>query len=118
MPDQDIELYATFAEIGEHNVEIDSDIKNGTVTADKAKAKTGDTIKLTVTPDKGYVIYKVTMNGDQVAINDKGEYALKSQFQAFNEDQILGVVQFKSNFIGWVFSALASPFGLLPTFKL
>ena len=77
MPDQDIELYATFAKIGEHDVKIDSDIKNGTVTADKAKAKTGDTIKLTVTPDKGYVIYKVTMNGDQVAINDKGEYLIE-----------------------------------------
>ncbi len=46
-------------------------------------------------------------------INDGGEYALKSQFQAFNEDQILGVVQYKSDFIGWVFGILASPFGLL-----
>ena len=46
-------------------------------------------------------------------INDQGLAAKKNQFQAFNEDQILGVVQFKSNFIGWVFSALASPFGLL-----
>ena len=66
-------------------------------------------IQVDETKTKGQGRYTFICQG----INDKGEYALKSQFQAFNEDQILGVVQFKSNFIGWVFSALASPFGLL-----
>ena len=51
---------------------------NGKVSASPATAKKGDTVILTVTPDKGYALDKLTVtdkNGDQVKLTEKnGKY--------------------------------------------
>ena len=41
-------------------VEIDSAIHGGTVTADKSSAREGDTVTLTVTPDAGMKLYRLS----------------------------------------------------------
>ncbi len=46
-------------------------------------------------------------------INNQGELSKIGQYQAFTEQQLLGVVQFKSAFIGGVFSFITTPWGLL-----
>ena len=46
-------------------------------------------------------------------INNQGELSKIGQYQAFTETQILGVVQFKSTFIGGLFSFITTPWGLL-----
>ena len=46
-------------------------------------------------------------------INNQGELSKIGQYQAFTEQQLLGVVQFKSAFIGGLFSFITTPWGLL-----
>ena len=49
-----------------YNINIDPNITNGTVTSDKDKAKENDTFTLTITPDPGYVLDKLYINGSDV----------------------------------------------------
>ncbi len=49
-----------------HNVVVTAS-GNGTVTADKATAVSGETIVLTVNPDSAYAVDTVTMNGEAVS---------------------------------------------------
>ena len=46
-------------------------------------------------------------------INTGGELALEHQYQAFNEQEILGTVKVKSEFLGGFYHILSSPWGLL-----
>lgn len=46
-------------------------------------------------------------------INTKGELSLEHQYQAFTEKELLGTVKVGSVFLGGVFYALSSPWGLL-----
>ncbi|MBQ7186670.1 MAG: hypothetical protein IJR91_03450 [Ruminococcus sp.] len=52
------------------------DVKNGTVTVDKQTAGVDEGVLITATPAKGFKLDKVLMNGEQVAINDKGQYLI------------------------------------------
>lgn len=66
-----------------HNVNIQHS-ENGTVTADKTKAKKGETVTLTITPDSGYEVDKVVamgidasmvpVAGNQFTMPDKSVY--------------------------------------------
>ncbi|MDY3281723.1 S-layer homology domain-containing protein, partial [Dysosmobacter sp.] len=50
------------------------DIAHGTVTADSTSVRQGDTVTLTVQPDKGYVLSKLSIvdrNGDNVRFTEK-----------------------------------------------
>lgn len=49
-------------EARDYNVAVDSNITHGTVTADKTTAKPGETVKLTVNPDKGYELNTLKYN--------------------------------------------------------
>lgn len=49
-----------------YNVIIDPNIQYGSVTSDKDKAKENDTFTLTITPDPGYVLDKLNINGSDV----------------------------------------------------
>ena len=53
-----------------HSVTVEDSI-NGKVTADKTLAKKGDTVNLTVTPDSGYELEKLTVQGadGDIAVN-------------------------------------------------
>lgn len=53
---------------------VDSQIKNGTVTADKEEAYLGDTVAFTVTPAEGYEIASVTVNGTALTAGSDGKY--------------------------------------------
>lgn len=46
-------------------------------------------------------------------INTNGELAKESQYQAFTEKELLGTVKVGNQALGWFFSALSSPWGLL-----
>ena len=46
-------------------------------------------------------------------INNQGELSKIGQYQAFTEQQLLGVVQYKSTFVGGLFSFITTPWGLL-----
>jgi len=48
-----------------HPITVDSDIANGTVTA-PTEGVVGKTITVTATPDEGYVLDKITVNGDAI----------------------------------------------------
>ena len=51
-----------------------SGVKNGSVTADKQEAYFGDTVTFTVTPDEGYEIDTVTVNGETLTADADGKY--------------------------------------------
>ena len=62
MPAGNVEISATF-KMTDYTITIEP-AENGTVTADKATANMGETVTLTVTPDKGYELDQLTvMNG-------------------------------------------------------
>ena len=59
-------------------IEVDKDIRNGEVTANRRYAERGDTVTITVTPDKGYTLETLTVtdkNGKEVKLTEKnGKY--------------------------------------------
>lgn len=56
MPASDVAITANFVNANiEYDVTISSSIENGTVTANAAKAKSGDEVTLTATPASGYI---------------------------------------------------------------
>ena len=59
-------------------IEVGKDIRNGTVTANRRYAERGDTVTITVTPDKGYTLETLTVtdkNGKEVKLTEKnGKY--------------------------------------------
>lgn len=59
-------LFVSAEFIRSFNVNIDDAITNGTIVADKTVAKEGETVTFTVTPDSGYCVKSVTMNGATV----------------------------------------------------
>ena len=62
MPADNVEIPATFKAI-DYTITI-TPAENGTVTADKATANMGESVTLTVTPDKGYELDEIhVMNG-------------------------------------------------------
>ena len=77
MPAGNVEVSATYKAI-DYTITIEP-AENGTVTADKQTAHIGETVTLTVTPDKGYELDEIhVMNGTtQVAVTpaEEGKYA-------------------------------------------
>ncbi|WP_289007098.1 hypothetical protein [uncultured Parabacteroides sp.] len=64
----------TFTIKEQHNITIDHSITNGTVTANKEKAIEGETVTLTVSPDKGYELESLSCkqsDGTIVPITNK-----------------------------------------------
>ena len=59
-------------------IEVDKGIRNGEVTANRRYAERGDTVTITVTPDKGYTLETLTVtdkNGKEVKLTEKnGKY--------------------------------------------
>lgn len=59
--------------------------------------------------EKGEGKYEFFVTGT----NTNGEYSKESQFQAFSEKELLGVVKYGSPVLGFGFRAVSSPIGLL-----
>lgn len=55
--------------VGEKHKVTVSDATNGKLTVDKAEAIAGETVKVTVTPNEGYKVKSVTVNGEEVKEN-------------------------------------------------
>ena len=56
-------------------IEVDKDIRNGTVTANRRYAERGDTVTITVKPDDGFKLDDLTVtdkNGKELKLTDKG----------------------------------------------
>ena len=58
---------AEFAEIVKFHVYIADGILNGTVEADKEEAEAGETVTLTATPEEGYKLDSISVNGEPIA---------------------------------------------------
>ena len=59
---------------GDYTISVDAD-KHGTVTVSAKRADKGDTVTITVKPDKGYELDELTVtdkSGDTIKIKDKG----------------------------------------------
>lgn len=51
-------------------------VELGTVTADKTSVPAGGSVTITVTPDEGYFVKEVKINGETVRINGDGTYTV------------------------------------------
>ena len=79
MPASSVVVYATFKQKTpptptKHNVKVASDIQNGSVTASPTSAAEGETVKVTVTPNEGFEIASVNMNGQALTADANGQY--------------------------------------------
>lgn len=94
MPDQAVTVTATFKRLGEdiYDITVDAAIVNGAVTADKTSAKAGETVTLTVTPDQGYELDVLTVDGEAVAVTD-GTYVFTMPARAVSVSATFKVVQ-------------------------
>lgn len=101
MPAGDVNVTASFKAKAElHNVTVtvqdDKDVpQGGKATAQPSKAAAGETVKLDIQPDDGWIVTEVTMNGKPVYPTDevnKSGY----QFEMPNED-VKVVVEFVNN---------------------
>ena len=80
MPAENAVISAEFAAESEVDKFTVLTPENGSLTADFTD-ETETTVKIEAVPDQGYDLAKVMVNGEQVAINDQGEYLV-----AYSED--------------------------------
>ena len=75
MPEGSVVLGASFTEDPFEKITVNAG-GNVTVAADTETARAGDTVTLTVTPDEGYELYKITVtdkNGTEIPVSDIGD---------------------------------------------
>ena len=58
----------------DRKIVIDETIENGTVVSDKAAAKLGESVVITVTANDGYELKELTVGGEAVTVNEGGTY--------------------------------------------
>lgn len=58
----------------DRKIVIDEAIENGTVVSDKAAAKLGESVVITVTANDGYELQELTVGGEAVTVNEDGTY--------------------------------------------
>ena len=58
----------------DRKIVIDETIENGTVTADKAAAKLGESVVITVKANDGYELKELTVGGEAVTVDENGTY--------------------------------------------
>lgn len=75
MVKEGLTIDATFKAI-KHTVTINKNA-GGTVTADKLEAVTGEDVTLTVTPDTGYHLSALYVNGNAVSVGESGTVVVK-----------------------------------------
>jgi len=64
MPAEDVAISAVFKKI-DYKITIKPD-ECGTITVDKETAQYGDTVTVTVTPNEGYIVHAVYVNGEAI----------------------------------------------------
>lgn len=58
----------------DRKIVIDETIENGTVTADKAAAKLGESVVITVKANDGYELKELTVGGEALTVDENGTY--------------------------------------------
>lgn len=81
MPASNVTVTATFVEqvAPTYDVNVDADIENGTVIANKQTAEKDEEVILTITPNEGYLLYgyEITAsNGEAVTVNSDGSFTM------------------------------------------
>lgn len=106
MPDMDVFVNATFkqAQSAINDVIIDPNIVNGKVTTNKARAREGELVLLTITPDPGYVLDKLLGNNkDWTDYLENGTVSFTMRnfriyvTATFKRDPNLALISFDSN---------------------
>ena len=69
MPGENVEITYTYSLI-EYHVQPLNSIKNGTVAVDKNVATVKELVTITITPNKGYHLVSLTINGKEVEVKD------------------------------------------------
>ncbi len=90
MPAEAVTVSATFKKIV-YNVTVDSAVENGAVEVDKATASIGDTITVTATPDTGYALKTITVDGTAIEGNTFTMGAADTEVSATFEKVIYNV---------------------------
>ncbi len=67
MPNENVTVRAVFLEEGVYPINI-ADAANAKVTTDKSTCKFGQTVTLTVTPNFGYIVTSLKMNGTDLTV--------------------------------------------------
>jgi len=65
-----------------NDITVSKDIENGTVTLDKEKAVNGESVTVTATPNKGYVLNKIYVNGAEV-IDENNQFTVSGQSEVY-----------------------------------
>lgn len=69
MPNTDVVISAIFIPETLYQIEIDSEIENGTVTTDMAEAPQGKKVTILAEPQVGYELKSITVNGEVISGN-------------------------------------------------
>ncbi len=79
LPKEDVTVTIEFVKtetLKPHTVEVAADIINGKVSVGgKTEANEGEIINITVTPNEGYEVSKVFVNGVEITANEDGTYS-------------------------------------------
>ena len=81
MPESDVMIYATFKQKADSgfNVNVDPNIRNGKIIANPSTAKEGEKVTLTITPDDGYELQKISITdgfGNSVELSQDNSFTM------------------------------------------
>lgn len=78
MPAKNVTVTATYEDIPTYMVTVSDTIENGIVTAEKFEYIEGDAVTLTITPNEGYALKTLTVDGEDVTENvTENEYTFE-----------------------------------------
>lgn len=82
MPDSDVTINATFADLPVYDVIIESGIKHGSLKTDLKEAHEGDKVTITITPYTDYTLKSITvLDEDDDEVNVSGTGSTKRTFR-------------------------------------
>ena len=105
MPNYDVNVTATFKPISQgYSINIDPNIKNGKVTSNKSSAASEEEFTLTITPDPGYKLGTLSINGynyTNIVANNQATFTIGNQnlnvSATFVRDPYKSIISFDPN---------------------
>ena len=105
MPNYDVNVTATFKPIPQgYAINIDPNIKNGKVTSNKSSAASEEEFTLTITPDPGYKLGTLSINGynyTNIVANNQATFTIGNQdlnvSATFVRDPYKSIISFDPN---------------------
>ena len=124
MPEGDVAVSAVFEPIS-YSVSVSDSIENGSVSADKTTSHYDDTVKLTVTPNKGYALKTLTVKGadnNEIPVTNNqfrmpdGNVTVSAEFETGVEISYIDINGTKTKYMdAGIASFSTSTFSLPPT---